>query len=140
MAKGIQDYYIQFNMVKPNAARGGKKPESESKQVHDGDLASDLAGGDTTHGDRHGSNTALFSLADMQKLLAGMEERIINTLTAQISANHATIARHDQKMQAIVTSMNDFQGRITTLEAAVGSFVKENELLKFKVDDLENRS
>jgi len=36
--------------------------------------------------------------------------------------------------------MNDFQGRITALEAAVGSFGKENELLKFKVDDPENRS
>ncbi|TNN45251.1 hypothetical protein EYF80_044549 [Liparis tanakae] len=82
-----------FNMVKPNAARGGKKNESESKQVHDGDLASDLSSGDTTHGDGLGSNPAL-SLADMQKLLAGMEERIISTLTAQISANHATIARH----------------------------------------------
>ncbi|TNN58627.1 hypothetical protein EYF80_031130 [Liparis tanakae] len=74
------------------AARGGKKTESESKQVHNGGLASDLASGDTTHS---GSNTAL-SLADMQKLLASKEERIINTLTAQILANHGTMARHDQ--------------------------------------------
>ncbi|TNN75585.1 hypothetical protein EYF80_014135 [Liparis tanakae] len=61
-------------MVKPNAARGGKKNESESKQVHDGDLASDLASGDTTHGDGHGSSTAL-SLTDMQKLLAKTQAR-----------------------------------------------------------------
>ncbi|TNN62620.1 hypothetical protein EYF80_027138 [Liparis tanakae] len=65
----------RFNMVKPNAARGGKKPESESKQVHDGGLASDLASGNTTHYDSNGSKTER-SLADMQKLLGGMEERI----------------------------------------------------------------
>jgi len=121
-------------MVKPNAARGVGKNKSESK------LASDLASCDTTHGDGDGNGNPALSLADMQKLLAGMEERIINTLTAQILADHATIDRHDQTIQAIETSMNDFQGRITALEAAVGSFLKEKELMKFKVDDLENRS
>ncbi|KAK9540227.1 hypothetical protein VZT92_002693 [Zoarces viviparus] len=69
-----------------------------------------------------------------------LEERIITNLTAQISANHATITRHDQTIQAIETSINDFRGRITTLENMVGSFMKQNELLKFKVDDLKNRS
>lgn len=33
------------------------------------------------------------SLEDIQKLLASMEERIITSLTAQISANHTTICQ-----------------------------------------------
>lgn len=69
-----------------------------------------------------------------------MEEQIIANLKAQISSNHATMARHDQTIQAIETSMNDFQGRITTLESTMGNLIKENEQLKLKVDDLENRS
>ena len=36
--------------------------------------------------------------------------------------------------------MNDFDGRITTLESAVRKFKKENEQLQLKVDDLDNRS
>jgi len=85
----------------PTQPEEEKKNESESKQVHDGGLASDLASGDTTHGD--GNGNPVLSLADMQKRLAGVEKRIINTLTAQISANHSTIARHDQTIQAIET-------------------------------------
>lgn len=122
-------------MVK--TSKGKKADGSESRQ--DGDLASELlASNDPAHGDNDNPPTA--SLADIQKLLAGMEERIISSLAAQISANHAAIAKHDQTIQAIETSMNDFHGRLTTLETAVGKFKKENEQLQLKVDDLENRS
>lgn len=117
----------------------GKKGENGGDGGEDGGLASDLlASKDSAHGDS-GNNPAV-SLADIQKLLAGMEERIITNLAAQISSNHAAIARHDQTIQAIETSMNDYQGRITTLESITSSLVKENEQLKLKVDDLENRS
>lgn len=116
----------------------GKKVENESDGRQDGGLASDLlASSGPPHGDS--SNPAV-SLADIQKVLAGMEEQIIANLKAQISSNHTTIARHDQTIQAIETSMNDFQGRITTLESTMGNLIKENEQLKLKVDDLENRS
>ncbi|KAK1894097.1 LINE-1 retrotransposable element ORF1 protein [Dissostichus eleginoides] len=84
-------------------------------------------------------NQAL-SLSDIQKLLTGMEERIIGSLTAQITSNHAAIIRHDETIQAIETSMNDFQGRITTVESTLADIMQENKQLKLKVDDLENRS
>ena len=114
-----------------------KKAENGSKSRQDVDLASELqASNDPAHGD----NDAAASLTDIQKLLTGMEERIISSLTAQISANHATIAKHDQTIQAIETSMNDYHDRLTTLESAVGKLTKENEQLQLKVDDLENRS
>ena len=79
------------------------------------------------------------SLTEIQKLLTGMEERIIANLTAQISSNHATIAKHDQTIQAIETAMNDFDGRMVKMESTLSCLAKENEQLKQKVDDLENR-
>ena len=80
------------------------------------------------------------SLTEIQKLLSGMEEIIIANLTSQISSNHATIAKHDQTIQEIETAMDDFDGRMATMESALSRIAKENEQLKLKVDDLENRS
>lgn len=117
----------------------GKKAENGGESRQDGDLASELlASNDPAYGDN--DNPPAASLTDIQKLLTGMEERIITNLAAQISANHAAIAKHDQTIQAIETSMNDFHGRLTALESAAGKLTKENEQLLIKVDDLENRS
>lgn len=80
------------------------------------------------------------SLTEIQKLLAGMEEQIIANLSAQISSNHATnITKHDQTIQAIETAMNDFDERMATMESTLSCLAKENEQLKLKVDDLENK-
>lgn len=124
-------FNIQLVMVKK-----GKKGENENGQ--DGGLAPEQLASNEHVQEEDDSPAA--SLGDIQKLLAGMEERIISSLTAQISANHAAIARHDQTIQAIETSMNDFQGRITTLECTTSKLAKVNEQLQLKVDDLENRS
>lgn len=111
---------------------GKTKPQSK-KTEGDAELGATMASND-------GDGTTPVSLTDIQALLAGMEERIITNLTSQISTNHAGIAKHDETIQSIETSMNDFQDRITALEASVGYLSKENEQLKLKLDDLENRS
>ncbi|KAK1893399.1 Soluble pyridine nucleotide transhydrogenase [Dissostichus eleginoides] len=93
----------------------GRKTKKSDNNDSDGggeegcELASQ-ASNNSAHGEV--GNQAL-SLSDIQKLLTGMEERIIGSLTAQITSNHAAIIRHDETIQAIETSMNDFQGRIT---------------------------
>lgn len=85
---------IRLNMVKM----------SKGKDRQDGHLASGLlASNDPAHGNN--DNPPVVSLTDIQNLLSGMEERIITNLAAQISANHATIAKHDQTIQAIETSV-----------------------------------
>lgn len=77
---------------------------------------------------------------DIQKLLTGMKKQIIANLMAQISSKYAIIARHDQTIQAIETTMNDFQGRTTTLDSIICNLMKETEQLKLKVNDVKNRS
>lgn len=78
--------------------------------------------------------------ADMEAMLLKSEERIISTLAAQFSADRARIDSHDQAIQDIETSMNDMQSRLMELENTCTSLKKENEVLKLKTDDLENRS
>ncbi|KAJ4939187.1 hypothetical protein JOQ06_028645 [Pogonophryne albipinna] len=82
------------------------------------------ASNNSAHGEV--GNQAL-SLSDIQKLLTGMEERIIGSLTAQMTSNHAAIIRHDETIQAIETSMNDFQGRIT-VESTLADIVYLSEV------------
>lgn len=81
-----------------------KKAENESGQ--DGGLALEQSASKGPDEDENEDNPPAASLGDIQRQLAGMEERIITSLTAQISANHAAIARHDQTIQTIETSMN----------------------------------
>lgn len=109
------------------------KKHDESEELAADPPASD----DSAHGE---SDSPAVSLADIQKLLTGMEERIITNLSAQIASNHAAVVKHSQAIQDIETSMNDFEGRIATLESTVGNLLKENDQLKLKADDLENRS
>ncbi|KAL3045290.1 hypothetical protein OYC64_013535 [Pagothenia borchgrevinki] len=116
---------------------GRKTKKSDESGGEEGCELASQASNNSAHGEV--GNQAL-SLSDIQKLLAGMEERIIGSLTAQITSNHAAIIRHDETIQAIETSMNDFQGRITTVESTLADIVQENKQLKLKVDDLENRS
>lgn len=56
-----------------------------------------------------------------------MEDLIITSLTKQIFANHAAIAKLDQAIQVMETSMNDFQGRLRTLESTVKSHSKRGK-------------
>lgn len=76
----------------------------------------------------------------MEAMLHKFEERIISTLAAQFSADRARIGSHDKTIQEIETSMNDMQSRLMELESTCTLLKKENETLKLKTDDLENRS
>lgn len=114
------------------AKKKKRKEEGESNFRQDGELASHL----TSSTD--GANSPV-SLASIQRLLAGMEERIITSVKAQISSNHTNLTKHDQEIQNIDTAINDFQDRITTLEPTVGYLSKENQQLKLKLEDLEKR-
>ncbi|KAF3856834.1 hypothetical protein F7725_017557 [Dissostichus mawsoni] len=88
--------------------RKTKKSDNKKSDNNDSDgggeegceLASQ-ASNNSAHGEV--GNQAL-SLSDIQKLLTGMEERIIGSLTAQITSNHAAIIRHDETIQAIETA------------------------------------
>lgn len=93
----------------------------------------------TSQDEQHASNSPL-TLADMEKLLKAMEDRIITKLSDQLSADHATIERHDQTIQGMETSLNDMETRLTTLESTCLALSKENQSLRLKTDDLENRS
>ncbi|KAJ8004198.1 hypothetical protein DPEC_G00156300 [Dallia pectoralis] len=69
-----------------------------------------------------------------------MEDRIIAKLSAKLSADRAIIERHDQTIQQMETSLNDVENRLLTLELTCTVLARENEALKLKADDLENRS
>ncbi|KAL7375692.1 hypothetical protein ABVT39_022090 [Epinephelus coioides] len=71
--------------------------------------------------------------------LLGMEERIIFKLFAQLSAERAIIDQH-KTIQQMETSLNDIQTRRMAVESTCATMTRENEALKLKVDDLENRS
>ncbi|KAJ8002296.1 hypothetical protein DPEC_G00178410 [Dallia pectoralis] len=76
----------------------------------------------------------------MKKLLVSMEDRIIDKLSAKLSADRAIIERHDQTIQQIEMSLNDVENRLLNLESTCTVLARENEALKLKADDLENRS
>jgi len=61
-----------------------KKAETEDESGQGADLSSGMvASNDSEHSD--GDNPPMASLTDIKKLLAGMEEWIITSLTAQIT-------------------------------------------------------
>ena len=82
----------------------------------------------------------LLTLPDMERLLTSMEERIIAKLSAQLSAERAIIDQHHETIQQLETSHNDMHTRLERLESTCAALSKDNEELKVKLDDLENRS
>lgn len=89
--------------------------------------------------DKQHANDTPLTQADMGKLLKSMEDRIIAKLSDQLSADQATIERHDQTIQHIKTSLSDIETRLATLKSTCLALSKENESLKLKTEDLENR-
>ena len=87
-----------------------------------------------------GDGGANLTRADMEKLLLGMEERRISKISIQLSADRATIDRHDETIQQMETSLNDMQTRLMKVESTCEAITRENEALKLKTDDLENKS
>ncbi|KAI4814083.1 hypothetical protein KUCAC02_003291 [Chaenocephalus aceratus] len=62
-----------------------------------------------------------------------MEERIISKLST-------TIDRHDQTIQGLEVALKGMETRLQAVESTCTALSGENESLKFKVDNLENRS
>lgn len=56
----------------------------------------------------------LATLADMEKLLKSMEDRIIAKLSDQLSADRETIDRHDPPIQQMELSLNDMEARLVS--------------------------
>ena len=90
--------------------------------------------------EQHATGNAPLTLADMEKLLNSMEERIIAKLSVQLSADRAIIDRHDQTIQHMESSLNDMEARLLTLESTCTALSRDNKALKLKTDDRENRS
>ena len=90
--------------------------------------------------EQHVTGNAPLTLADMEKLLNSMEERIIAKLSVQLSADRSIIDRHDQTIQHMESSLNDMEARLLTLESTCTALSRENKALKLKTDDRENRS
>ena len=78
-------------------------------------------------------------LADMENLLNLTEERLTAKLSVQLSADRAIIDRHEQTIQHVKMSLNDMETRLLTLESICTALSRENEDLKLKTDDQENR-
>lgn len=76
----------------------------------------------------------------MERLLTSMEERIIAKLSTQLSADRAIIDQHHKAIQQLETSANETQMRIEKLESTCALLFQNNEDLRVKLDDLENRS
>ncbi|KAJ8001137.1 hypothetical protein DPEC_G00188100 [Dallia pectoralis] len=114
-----------------------KKPTQPAEDKSEDDQAGETQ---ASQKDPHAANRAPLTLADMEKLLVSMEDRIIDKLSAKLSADREIIERHDQTIQQIETSLNDVENRLLTLESTCTVLARENEALKLKADDLENRS
>ncbi|KAK1887854.1 Cell division protein ZipA [Dissostichus eleginoides] len=80
----------------------GKPTKKQSQPADDKSYESDT--GDrmgASQNEEHAANHAPLTLADMEKLFLSMEERIISKLSVQLSADRATIDRHDQTIQGM---------------------------------------
>ena len=77
----------------------GRKAKKSDESDGGGEEGCELAS-QVSNNSAHGEvdNQAL-SLSDIQKLLAGMEERIIGSLTAQITSNHAGTMRQSRPLK-----------------------------------------
>ncbi|MED6255273.1 hypothetical protein ATANTOWER_007023 [Ataeniobius toweri] len=97
------------------------------------DEAENSQGTQTSQPSRAASNPrAPLMRADMEAMLRGLEERIISKLSAQSSVDWALLEQHDTTIQQLETSLE--------LETTCNKLMIDNEMLRLKADDLENRS
>lgn len=85
------------------------------------------------------ANTPL-TLLNMERLLTSMEERIVAKLSAQLPADRAIIDQRHKAIHQLEAAANDTQTRIEKLESTCAALFQNNEDLKVKLDNLENRS
>lgn len=120
----------------------GKSNKKQNQSTEGTTEDSHDVGRQANQNEPHTASNAPLTLADMEKLLNSMEDRILAKLSAQLSADRATIDRHDQTIQHMEMSLTDIDSRprLLSLEATCATLTRENEALKLKTDDLENRS
>lgn len=104
-------------VIQDNVAKLAEPAESEASMTH-----------------------APLTLPDMERLLTSMEERIVTKLSAQLSANREIIDQHHETIQHLEVSLSDTQTRLERLDLKVAALSSDNEALKAKMEDLENRS
>lgn len=72
--------------------------------------------------------------------IASLRTEFLAEIRASTAALQATISSHGSKIKDIETSMNSVDERLDILERKYQSLERDNEKLKSKADDLENRS
>lgn len=90
---------------------------------------------------------AASSQGDIRELLGGIRSEvaalrveILAELKSSISAVKTSLLEQEQKLKDVEESLTDVDGRVTVLESTCSALSKDNEKLRAKLDDLENRS
>lgn len=84
---------------------------------------------------------------DIRELLGGIRAEvsalrveILAELKSSISAVKTSLLEQEQKLKDVEESLTDVDGRVTSLESTCSALLKDNERMRFKLEDLENRS
>lgn len=84
---------------------------------------------------------------DIRELLGGIRSEvaahrveILAELKSSISAVKTSLLEQETKLKDVEDSLTDVDGRVTALESTCSTPSKDNERLRVKLDDLENRS
>lgn len=98
-------------------------------------------------GDTQSAGDAASSQGDIRELLGGIRSEvaalrveILTELKSSISAVKTSLLEQEQKLKDVEESLTDVDGRVTALESTCSALSKDNEKLRIKLDDLENRS
>lgn len=70
----------------------------------------------------------------------GLQRTIFSKLSIHLSADRVTIDLHNETIKQKETSLNNTQARIKRPESTRTDLTNDNEVLKLKVDDLEDTS
>ncbi|KAL1247028.1 hypothetical protein QQF64_034465 [Cirrhinus molitorella] len=116
------------------------KQHAEEQYKKTADITEDV--GDTQSGD------GVFSgQGDIRELLGGIRSEvatlrveILAELKSSISAVKTSLLEQEQKLKDVEESLTDVDCRVTTLESTCSVLSKDNEKLRAKLDNLENRA
>lgn len=79
-------------------------------------------------------------LGGIRSEVAALRVEILSVLKTSISAVKASLQTQGEKLKDVEESLTNVDGRVTSLETACAALTKDNERMKMKLDDLENRS
>lgn len=79
-------------------------------------------------------------LGGIRSEVAALRVEILAELKSSISAVKTSLLEQETKLKDVEDSLTDVDGRVTALESMCSTLSKDNEKLRAKIDDLENRS